>query len=260
MITLFHHYPVLTGLGLLLLLAGLLAGSMLGGLRTSLRLGRAEGAGMGAIESSVFAVFGLLVAFTFTGAADRYTARRAMILEEAQAAQSAWDAIGLLPEPPRDRLRERLTSYLDLKLAAYADLQGVDDLERKLEGVVEDSKGLLAAGVEACRPESGQPFVEIVLPPLSRLREIGLARRTAVWHHPPAAVYLFLIALALVCAFFGGFSLLPAGKEKWIQIAGFSLVIAGAIYLTLDLEFPRMGMLRVDAADAILRGVRDSMK
>lgn len=254
-----RRFPVAVAIGILVLLTASLAASMLGGLRTARRLNRAGEGGLGVIESSVFAIFGLLVAFTFTAAADRFTGRRGLIVEEAKTAQTSWDNLGLLPEPARSSLRRQLRSYLEAKLDAYQDLQSYEHLEQDLNRVAELGKSLVAGAVEACRAESGQPFVELILPPLNQLREVSLARRNAIWHHPPVVVYLFLIFLAHVCAFFSGFSLRPSSGDKWIQIAGFSLVLAAALYLTLDLEFPRMGLLRVDGADVILRGIVEKM-
>ena len=260
MLTFFYQFPVSAAATVLAALTGLLVGSMMAGLRIRDRLRHSPDAGLGPIESSVFAVFGLLVAFTFTGAAERFTARRTMILDEAQTAQTAWDHLGLLAAPSRDSLRAMLRGYLDLKLTAYASMQNVADLDQKLEQVEAAARNLVAVGVEACRTEPGLAVAELVVPPLSRLREIGLARTSSVWYHPPAAVFVFLILLAMVCAFFAGFSLLPSAGERRLQIAGFSLVTAAALYLTLDLEFPRMGLLRVEAADEILRNVRDAMR
>ena len=62
------------------------------------RLGRARrrrhpGAGeqgQNTIESAVFGLLGLLLAFTFSGAAGRFEDRRHLIMEEANAIGTAW--------------------------------------------------------------------------------------------------------------------------------------------------------------------------
>ena len=71
------------------LFVGLLFLGMLVCLEIGLRLGRrtkvAEGAkqGLGIIEGAMFTLLGLLVAFTFSGAAERFEGRRHLIVEEA---------------------------------------------------------------------------------------------------------------------------------------------------------------------------------
>jgi hypothetical protein len=41
-------------------------------------------------------------------------------------------------------------------------------------------------------------------------------------------------------------------------VFGFAAIIAVSAYLILDLEFPRFGLIRVDAADQLLVEVRAS--
>lgn len=52
----------------------------------------AEGAqaGVAAVEGAVLALMGLLIAFTFSGAAARFDARRNLIIEETNAIGTAW--------------------------------------------------------------------------------------------------------------------------------------------------------------------------
>jgi hypothetical protein len=46
--------------------------------------------GTGAVDGMVFALFGLLVAFTFSGAASRFDDRRALIVTEANDIGTAY--------------------------------------------------------------------------------------------------------------------------------------------------------------------------
>jgi hypothetical protein len=41
---------------------------------------------------------------------------------------------------------------------------------------------------------------------------------------------------------------------------GFALIMAGTVYLILDFEFPRIGLIRIDEADRYIRQVRHSMR
>ena len=51
-----------------------------------------DGAGAGAVEGAVFALLGLLIAFTFSGAAGRFEDRRTLIVDEANAVGTAYRA------------------------------------------------------------------------------------------------------------------------------------------------------------------------
>src|SRR5512147_2359963 len=75
-------------------------------------------AGLGAVEGAVFALLGLLIAFTFSGAASRFDARRDLIVTEANAIGTAWLRLDLLSPGAQSELRDLFRKYLDLRLAA----------------------------------------------------------------------------------------------------------------------------------------------
>jgi len=82
-------------------------------------------AGLGAVEGAVFALLGLMVAFTFSGAASRFDYRRQLIIDEANALGTAWLRLELLPENTRPELRQLFRDYLDFRLAAYDKMPDV---------------------------------------------------------------------------------------------------------------------------------------
>ena len=87
----------------------------------------AEGAvaGSGAMEGAVFALLGLLVAFTFSGAAARFDTRRQLIVEETNAIGTAYVRLDLLPADAQPTLRARFRQSLATRLEAYRKLPDV---------------------------------------------------------------------------------------------------------------------------------------
>ena len=49
-------------------------------------------------------------------------------------------------------------------------------------------------------------------------------------------------------------------SRSWLHILGFAAVMAVAVYVIIDLEFPRLGLIRVDTFDRALVELRASMK
>src|SRR5262245_31804624 len=76
-------------------------------------------AGLGAVDGAVFGLMGLLIAFTFTGAAARFDHRRDLIVEEANAIGTAWLRLDLLQPEARDDLRVLMREYVDARIATY---------------------------------------------------------------------------------------------------------------------------------------------
>src|SRR5262245_26850286 len=64
-------------------------------------------AGHAAVEAAVFGLLGLLLAFTFSGAMQRFDERRQLIGEEARAIATAYWQADLLTPAARPKLRDR---------------------------------------------------------------------------------------------------------------------------------------------------------
>jgi len=51
-----------------------------------------------------------------------------------------------------------------------------------------------------------------------------------------------------------------AKRRNWIHMIGFAVVMAAAVNVIIDIEYPRMGLIRVDAFDEALIELRAGMK
>jgi hypothetical protein len=70
---------------------------------------------------------------------------------------------------------------------------------------------------------------------------------------------LMSLLIAFISALIG-YSLSASGGRDWRSIVLFTLVVSTAIYVILDYEYPRLWLIRVDAADRALRQVLENMK
>jgi uncharacterized membrane protein (DUF4010 family) len=52
-----------------------------------------------------------------------------------------------------------------------------------------------------------------------------------------------------------------AGLEKrsWLHVVLFIITISLTCYVILDIEYPRIGLIRMDATDVILKDLREGM-
>jgi hypothetical protein len=54
---------------------------------------------------------------------------------------------------------------------------------------------------------------------------------------------------------------MASGKGRnWLHMLGLAFVMAVSVYVILDIEYPRLGFIRVDAFDQALVELRESMK
>lgn len=215
--------------------------------------------GLGSVNSTVFALFGLLLAFSFSGAAERFQGRRALILQEANDLGTAWLRLDLLPPERQPPLRDLMRRYLDARLSAYARLP---DLEAAMAGLAEANRlqgELWQAAVAACQDAPGHVPV-LLLPALNVAFDTATARFAATKNHPPLAIYALLYGLGLGSAFLIGWGMARSPTPAHLHRLLFAGVVALTVYVTLDLELPRGGLIRVSGTDELLLGVRESMR
>jgi len=78
--------------------------------------------------------------------------------------------------------------------------------------------------------------------------------------HPPAAVFVMLLATLLVASALAGYSMAALGAHDWIAIVGYAFVLSIAVYVIFDYEYPRIGLIRVDSVDQALFDTLARMK
>src|SRR5262245_6016741 len=111
--------PLLVIVGsLAVILASVQAGRLIG-FRRWARVPKDERSVSSGIEACVFALMGLLVAFTFYGAGSRFDNRRILIAQEANAIGTAYLRIDLLPADKQPQLREDFRNYLRSRLSVF---------------------------------------------------------------------------------------------------------------------------------------------
>ena len=217
-------------------------------------------AGLGAVEGAVFGLFGLLVAFTFAGAASRFEGRRLLITEEANAIGTAWLRVDVLPPALQPEVRDLFRAYVDSRLAAYEALPDFDAARAELEASTRVQNQLWAAATRGCAAVPGPQAATLLLPALNELFDVATKRLMAMRNHPPMVILVMLAVLALLASLLAGCAMAGAKLASRIHVIGFASIVSVVFYLIVDLEYPRMGLIRVEEADQLIRDVRESMR
>jgi hypothetical protein len=230
------------------------------GRRRLTALGKDANEGLGASDAAVFGMMGLLLAFTFTGAASRFDHRRDLIVAETNAIGTAWLRLDLLQEVPREQARGLFREYLDARLATYADVENPVATAQAIKRAASLQGQIWGILVAAAREDKSMPLAQTVLPPVNEMFDLATTRILATRQHPPRAIYLLLAMLVLVSAFLAGFSQASSPRQSLVHVLGFAAVTSIAMYLIIDMEFPRRGLIRVDSFDKALFDLRASMQ
>lgn len=259
-------------MGSVIVSAGLVAGGLFAGIlllleigrrlgiRRRARLGEGAGAGFGALEGALFALMGLLIAFTFSSAAQRFEVRRHLIVTEANDIGTAWLRLDLLPAESQPALRESFRRYLDARIAGYKALPDIEAAMGFLDQASEIQGEIWGQAVAAAQAAPSPHATMLLLPSLNAMFDIASSRTAAAKTHAPPLIFAMLVGLALACSLLAGYDMSAARNRSWIHAIGFAAILSGSVYVIFDLEYPRMGLIHLAAFDQLLVDVRAGMR
>ena len=202
-----------------------------------------DAAQLGTVQGGLLGLLGLLLAFSFATAAGRFADRQELTLQESNAIGTAYLRADLLPPPHADALRTALKSYVTARVAFYDAGSDAGAVQAAIARGEQLHQTIWSAGVAGVRETPAATTV--VVAAFNDVIDLHAARVDALHRHLPAAVVLLLLLTAMLVSASVGFTTGLAGvRHVWGSVA-FVLVTAAVLSLTLDLDFPRAGFVRV---------------
>ena len=175
-------------------------------LRQKMKAGDGASDGFGALGGSVFALLGLLIAFTFSGAASRFDVRRHLVVEETNAIGTAYLRLDLLPAQAQARLKEDFRQYLDARLEAYRRLPDIAAAREGLARATTLQGEIWRQAVAALQEANNTPATTLLLSALNEMIDITTTRTMAAEMHPPMIIFVMLGGMTL--------AVFPAGRLR----------------------------------------------
>lgn len=219
-----------------------------------------EPGAVAAVEGAVFALFGLLIAFTFSGSLERFNKHRELIAEETNAIGTAYLRLDLLPKSAQPTLRELFGKYLDARLDVYRKLPDIEAAKAALIISTHLQDEIWTQAVNASRLADSHPDAgKLLLPALNAMIDITTTREMAANLHPPAIIFMLLFTLGLACSLLAGYGM-ATSPRSWLHILGFIAVTVITVIVILDIEYPRKGLFRADAYDQVLIHLRENIR
>ncbi|HVX61452.1 MAG TPA: hypothetical protein VHC19_12645 [Pirellulales bacterium] len=189
------------------------------------------------------ALLGLLLGFTFSMALGRHEQRRAMAIADSNAIGDFYTCASLLREPHRTRLQAVVRDYTLRRLSitrapsSAADFeQGVRDCEQMHERMTELVAGALAVGT---------PIAVSLANTLNGVTSSHAARLAAYRERLPWSIVALLFTASVVPAFLMGLQQGVSQKPHLSGTFSFVLLVSMVTFVTLDLNEPGRGLIRV---------------
>lgn len=246
----------LLAFGVYAFLFSLLFVSVMSGYRFAIwQMGKEKQTKLGVIkiaEGTVFALLGLLIAFTFSSSYERFENRKILIITEANAIETVNLRIGLLPAEMQPPLRTTLHEYVQARLHTYDKIPDMQAVNNEIEKCHTLATQLWNQAIDACKAANVQATTLLLIPAINNLFEIANTRIDITHLHAPGAIFFLLIGLAVLASFLVGYSMAKNYSYSMVYILIYVAVTALTIYIIIDLEFPRVGLIKVNSFDTML--------
>lgn len=193
------------------------------------------------LVGSMLALLAFLLAVTMGMAADRFDARRAIVLAEANAIQTTYLRAGYLPEPASTKSRELLREYVPLRIVVTA----ATDPQAGIDASVAILQQLWAIGEDVARTTDQGDLVSLYLDSLNETINLHETRITARYARVPETVVLLLVGGSALSLAMVGYSAGLTKRRSLLSAAVLIIALGAVIMIVIDLDRPREGFIQV---------------
>ncbi len=217
--------------------------------------------GVGAAEGAVFGLLGLIIAFTFAGAGGRFEERRDLVTHEVNAIGTAYLRLDLLGAEAQPALRKLFRTYTELRAGQDLDTGNLEAISEWNADSARVQGRIWSAALAASRaPDAAPQAVMLLMPALNDMIDITTTRAMAVQNHPPGVIFLLLAGLSLIGSLLVGYAVSGNRHRSWLHTTAFAGIMSLCLYVILDLEYPRAGLINMKSADRMLVELSNTMK
>ena len=257
-------HPMVFAIGIPLLMIALMLVSLEVGYRHGLRR-RARHPGESSeasavVVAAVLGLLGLTLAFTFSSASERLTVRRAQIVDEANAIGTAYLRLDLLAPAEQPAIRALFRDYVEVRIETFGKPLDQAAVGAAIERGHRLQHEIWSRSIAACAHAPNSSASILLLGALNQMIDITTTRAIATMTHVPLLILGLLIFMSSLGALLAGDSLAFQGRRNPLYMVLFALAIASTIYVIIDLEYPRVGLITIGAPDRAMVELRDLVR
>lgn len=194
------------------------------------------------LVGSILALMAFVLAITMGMAADRFDARRGLVLAEANAIGTTYLQASYLPDPQAEQMRELLREYLPLRVASDDSAQLQANIQRSMELHAE----MWAIAEEVARSGHSPDLVSSFGDSLSEIVSINESRIVAgLYARVPETIIVLLLAGSALALGMVGYDAGLAKRRSMLSAVVMIVALGVVTTLVVDLDRPQEGFLRV---------------
>ena len=203
---------------------------------------------IGVAEGSLIGLLALLLSFTFSMSSSRHDKRINIIVEEANDIGTAILRADLYPDSIRKAFRHDFKEYVASRVEYFEAGADMNKINLSLDKSLKIQQSLWKRATTLGQEQSNFHRSSQMIPALNAMFDIVTTRNAANIAKVPELIIYLLFLLCCISALTLGYSV--GKKPDWIVMVGFAGMIAMTIYLIVDLDRPRRGIITMKDMNA----------
>ena len=198
------------------------------------------------VQNSIFAILGLVLAFTYSSGLTRFEARKASLLNEANALGTAFLRADLANEPGSRELMNAVYEYAETRSIPPRSILTSEDQRALLSRTLEKQASLWPATKQLLAGENSAPLQISILSSVNSVLDAHTIRLSAVYDRlHPTVIWLLVLVTASAMAVAGYNAGIQGRMSRW-RMTAFSMILTSLAFVILDLDRPNDGTIIVD--------------
>ena len=199
---------------------------------------------VGAAVGAAFGLLAFMLAFTFQIAANRYDARKELLLDEVTNIRTTYLRAGLIPEPFRSETRKQLVEYVDLRVELSKDASRLAPILVRSQQILDRFWNYSEKLGELDR--SSENYALYISSVNDLVDNYNQRITMTLEYRIPAAILWVLCAIAFLSMLALGYQFGISGKGSFRINLLVSIVFAIVMFLILSLDRPETGVAKLN--------------
>lgn len=212
-------------------------------LRKAIGVKAFESDATGSVVGATLGLLAFILAFSFSMAANRYDARKDLLLQEINAIDTTYLRAGMLADPYRSETRELLGQYVALRVQAVERPRTRPEVIRQSEGIQQT----LWTMVETISREQTLTHSEsLYIQSLNDMIDLQSKRIVVgLQYRIPTTIWFSLYAIAILAMLAVGFQFGQASRRQYVVNVMLGAAFSAVITLIADLDRADEGSVQV---------------
>ena len=212
----------------------------------------------GALMGAALGMLAFLLAFSFGMAGSIQSARKKVVLDEANAIGTAYLRAQILPEPSSSKIKELLYEYVDVRIKGAQSVKSIDKLKQAIARSEELHNELWALSVSLAKENPSSIFAGLFVDSLNDVIDLHSIRITAGNRNRiPKSIIVTLYFVAVLTMMLMGNQAGLSGIRT--LVARFALILAFASVMLLITELDRPGKTMMKVSQKTMIDLQASM-